>query len=44
MKTQKKWKKYLVPGFIFQSVMIGGGYGTGGEIAQYSGTSGMIGG
>ena len=44
MKTQKKWKKYLVPGFIFQSVMIGGGYGTGAEIAQYFGTSGMIGG
>ncbi|WP_298024994.1 hypothetical protein [uncultured Dysosmobacter sp.] len=39
-----KWSRYLIPGFIFQSVMIGGGYGTGAEIAQYFGTSGMIGG
>lgn len=39
-----KWSRYLIPGFIFQSVTIGGGYGTGAEIAQYFGTSGMIGG
>ena len=31
----------LVPGFLFQSVVIGGGYGTGNEIAQYFGIHGM---
>lgn len=36
--------RYLVPGFIFQSVVIGGGYGTGAEIAQYFGVRGMLGG
>ena len=36
--------KYLIPGFIFQSVVIGGGYGTGAEIAQYFGVNGMLGG
>ena len=41
---KKKWTRYLVPGLIFQSVLIGGGYGTGAEIAQYFGTSGMVGG
>ena len=35
--------KYLIPGFIFQSVVIGGGYGTGAEIAQYFGVNGMLG-
>lgn len=29
------FKKYLLPGFIFQSVIIGGGYGTGREIVEY---------
>ena len=33
--------RYLVPGFLFQSVVIGGGYGTGNEIAQYFGIHGM---
>lgn len=33
--------RYLVPGFLFQSVVIGGGYGTGNEIAQYFGVHGM---
>ncbi len=32
---------YLVPGFLFQSIIIGGGYGTGNEIAQYFGIHGM---
>ena len=44
MNASKKWMRYLVPGFIFQSVVIGGGYGTGAEIAQYFGVKGMMGG
>ena len=43
MEKQKKFGlfRYLVPGFLFQSVVIGGGYGTGNEIAQYFGIHGM---
>ena len=33
--------RYLVPGLLFHSVVIGGGYGTGNEIAQYFGIHGM---
>ena len=46
MATKKKrgWMRYLIPGFIFQSVVIGGGYGTGAEIAQYFGVQGFMGG
>lgn len=44
MNKKKSWTRYLVPGFIFQSVVIGGGYGTGAEIAQYFGVQGMLGG
>ena len=29
------FRKYLVPGFVFQSITIGGGYGTGRELVQY---------
>lgn len=43
------FKKYLLPGFIFQSVIIGGGYGTGREIVEFflshgpvAGFSGML--
>lgn len=44
-KTKKRGlMRYLIPGFIFQSVVIGGGYGTGAEIAQYFGVKGMVGG
>ncbi len=42
--SKKSWVKYLVPGFVFQQVVIGGGYGTGAEIAQFFGTQGLIGG
>ena len=46
METTKKkgFLHYLIPGFIFQSVVIGGGYGTGAEIIQYFGVNGMVGG
>ncbi len=44
-KTKKKsWLRLLVPGFIFQSVVIGGGYGTGAEISQYFQVNGFVGG
>ena len=29
------FKKYLLPGFVFQSVIIAGGYGTGRELVEY---------
>jgi len=41
------YKKYLLPGFISQSVIIAGGYGTGRELveyfAQYGPTGGLMG-
>ena len=43
-QKEKSFVKYLIPGFIFQSVVIGGGYGTGAEIAQYFGVNGLVGG
>lgn len=30
-----KFRKYLLPGFVFQSVVIAGGYGTGREIVEF---------
>ena len=44
MAKKKPWTRYLVPGFVFQSVVIGGGYGTGAEIMQYFGANGLVGG
>ena len=46
MNTTKKksWVRFLMPGLIFQQVVIGGGYGTGAEIAQFFGTQGLVGG
>ena len=38
------WTRLLVPGLVFQSVIVGGGYGTGAEIAQYFGRQGLLGG
>ncbi len=43
-KKKMNFFALLVPGFLFQSVVIGGGYGTGNEIAQYFGVHGMTGG
>lgn len=38
-----KWfRKYLLPGFVFQSVIIGGGYGTGRELVEFFMTSGSV--
>lgn len=43
-KAKTSWTKYVIPGFVFQQVVIGGGYGTGAEIAQFFGTQGLLGG
>ncbi|HET6628987.1 MAG TPA: hypothetical protein VFG91_04365 [Woeseiaceae bacterium] len=38
------FRVYIIPGAVFQSVMIGGGYGTGREIIEYFTAYGFIGG
>lgn len=38
------FRKYLVPGFVFQSIVVGGGYGTGRELVQFFLTKGPFGG
>ncbi|NIM48775.1 MAG: hypothetical protein GTO22_05875 [Gemmatimonadales bacterium] len=38
------FRKYLLPGFVFQSVVIAGGYGTGRELAEFFLTEGPLGG
>ena len=43
-KRKRKWTWYLIPGLVFQSILIGGGYGTGAEIARYFGSQGLLGG
>ncbi len=35
---------YIIPGAVFQSVMVGGGYGTGREIVEYFTSYGFLGG
>lgn len=40
----EKFKKYLLPGFVFQSVIIAGGYGTGREIVEFFLKFGPVGG
>ena len=42
--NSKTFKKYLLPGFVFQSVTIGGGYGTGRELVEYFLNNGPLGG
>jgi len=39
-----RFQKYLLPGFVFQSVTIGGGYGTGRELVEYFLNNGPLGG
>ena len=36
------FQKYLLPGFIFQSLIIGGGYGTGRELVEFFLTAGPV--
>lgn len=38
------FRKYLLPGFVFQSVVIAGGYGTGRELAEFFLAYGPLGG
>lgn len=40
----KTFKKYLVPGIVFQSVVIAGGYGTGRELVEFFLSFGTVGG
>ncbi len=34
---KRDWKRVILPGLVFQSVLVGGGYGTGAEIGRYFG-------
>ena len=38
-----KFGKYIIPGIVFQSVLIGGGYATGREVVQYGARFGAMG-
>jgi uncharacterized membrane protein YkvI len=38
------WRPYLIPGLVFQSVIIGGGYATGRELVEFFMPSGPVGG
>jgi len=42
--NSRLFKKYLIPGFVFQSVVIAGGYGTGRELVEYFLSYGPLGG
>lgn len=39
----EKYAKYLIPGIVLQSVLIGGGYATGREIVEFGGKFGALG-
>lgn len=41
---KRDWKRVILPGLVFQSVLVGGGYGTGAEIGRYFGRQGLWGG
>ncbi len=38
------FRVYIIPGAVFQSVMVGGGYGTGREIVEFFSSYGLLGG
>lgn len=42
--TRPFFRKYLLPGFVFQSIIIAGGYGTGRELVEYFLKFGPLGG
>lgn len=44
MKQSTIFRRYLLPGFLFQSVVIAGGYGTGAELSEFFLTQGPLGG
>ena len=35
MFSSRRFRRYFLPGFVFQSVLIGGGYGTGRELVEF---------
>lgn len=44
MKKHTKFQRYVLPGLIFQSVVIAGGYGTGAELSEFFFPYGSLGG
>lgn len=44
MNRSSAFRRYLLPGFLFQSVVIAGGYGTGAELSEFFLTQGPMGG
>ena len=44
MNQASIFRRYLLPGFLFQSVVIAGGYGTGRELVEFFLTQGPLGG
>ncbi|MBW3534084.1 MAG: hypothetical protein KY453_02530 [Gemmatimonadetes bacterium] len=44
MDAPSFFRRYLLPGFVFQSVVIAGGYGTGRELVEFFLTQGPLGG
>jgi len=44
MTQSPMFRRYLLPGFLFQSVVIAGGYGTGRELVEFFLTQGPLGG
>jgi uncharacterized membrane protein YkvI len=44
MEIPSFFRRYLLPGFVFQSVVIAGGYGTGRELVEFFLTQGPLGG
>jgi uncharacterized membrane protein YkvI len=44
LSSESIFKRYFLPGFVFQSVVIAGGYGTGRELAEFFLTQGPLGG
>jgi uncharacterized membrane protein YkvI len=44
MSQPSAFRRYLLPGFVFQSVVIAGGYGTGRELVEFFLTQGPLGG
>ena len=44
MLNSRFFRVYLLPGFVFQSIIIGGGYGTGRELVEWFMSQGPLGG
>ena len=44
MSGSTTFQKYILPGLVFQSIIIGGGYGTGREMAEFFMSQGPVGG